>query len=454
MSENEFLSFPPGFVWGVATSAYQIEGAWNEDGRQPSIWDVFSHQPGRIRTGENGDSAADHYHRWQEDIALMSQMGLGAYRFSISWTRVLPQGSGAVNQAGIGFYDRLVDSLLEKGITPYPTLFHYDLPVPLHERGGWPNRDTAKYFGDYAAILSQRLSDRATCWITHNEPWVTAFMGYLSGEHAPGKRNPFDAYAAVHHLLLSHAYAVEALRANARQPLQVGIAVNLSPVYPLSPGSLDERAVAYTDAMLNRVILDPLLKGSYPPEFEDSLVWRWLERRRKILQPGDLKQIATPLDFVGVNYYSRSVVRYLPIVRSLPVRPKNRPYSQMWEIYPQGLYDLLMRLKRDYAHPNWIVTENGIPVADVVDSDGKVQDDGRISYLRDHLQQVHRAMQDGVPASGYFAWSLIDNFEWIWGYSRRFGLVYVDFANKARTLKESGRWYGQVTRQNGIIIEK
>jgi beta-glucosidase len=458
MATNEPLNFPPNFIWGAATSAYQIEGAWNEDGRKPSIWDTFVHQPGHVRTGETGDTATDHYHRLAEDIELMATIGLKAYRFSIAWTRIVPEGSGAVNKAGLDFYDRLVDGLLAKGITPYPTLFHYDLPQPLQDQGGWPNRDTAKHFGDYAAVLGERLSDRVDHWITHNEPWVTAFLGYLTGEHAPGKRNPFATVAATHHVLLSHGYAVQALRAASKRPLQVGIALNLSPAYPATDSANDLKAVQFTDGFINRIILDPILKGHYPEDFTRSGLWHWLERGigrrpRNLIQPDDLKVISTPLDWVGVNYYSRGVVRYLPVIQSMQVKPKGSEYSEMWEIYPAGLYDLLTRLQADYGHANWVVSENGVPVPDEVAPDGGVHDVQRIKYLHAHIAEVRRAMAAGVHVTGYFVWSLLDNFEWIHGYTKRFGMVYVDFDTKMRTLKDSGKWYGEVIRANALPPE-
>jgi beta-glucosidase len=449
------INFPEGFVWGTATSAYQIEGAWNEDGRGPTIWDTFVRQPGRVRTGETGDTAADHYHRWREDVGLMKQLNLNAYRFSISWARILPSGSGPVNQAGLDFYDRLIDGLLEAGITPYPTLFHYDLPTVLHDRGGWPSRDTAQRFAEYAQVLAQRYGDRAKHWITHNEPWVTAFLGYLLGQHAPGVRNPWASVAAMHNLLLSHGLAAQALRAAAPGPIQVGIALNLSPVYPVTPGSLDEQGVQFTDGWINRLVLDPLLKRRYPPDFVDSWIWGLLERGvlregQRGIPPEDLDTIGQPLDFLGVNYYNRTVVRYAPIVKAVQVRPEGNEYSEMWEIYPTGLYDLLTRLHRDYGHPNLLVSENGVPVPDRLDPDGRVRDARRTRYLRDHLVQVHRAISDGVPVHGYLVWSLLDNFEWIYGYTKRFGLIYVDFVTKQRTVKDSGRWYAQVIRSNGL----
>lgn len=460
ITDQQFLHFPPGFIWGSATSAYQIEGAWNADGRGPSIWDTFCRQRGRIHTGESGETAADHYHRWAEDVELMSAIGLNAYRFSIAWTRILPSGCGAVNQAGLDFYDRLVDALLAKGITPYPTLFHYDLPQPLQDQGGWPRRETACYFGDYAAVLARRLGDRVTCWITHNEPMITAFLGYLTGEHAPGIHNPFAAFAAVHHVLLSHGYAVQSLRANAKLPLKVGIALNLAPVYSASDSERDRKATRLPDGIGNRLFLDPILKGRYPEDLSSTWVWKLLERSvvrlqdgkaRKGIQPDDLKVISEPLDFLGVNYYTRMVVRYSPLLGYAEIKPLEGEYSQMWEVYPQGIYDLLVRLQRDYGHPNLIVTENGAPEPDEVSADGKVHDPQRIRYLQAHIAQVQRAIQNGVPVSGYFVWSLLDNFEWVFGYSRRFGLVYVDFKTKQRILKDSAGWFGGVIQKNGII---
>ncbi|MGE5221567.1 MAG: GH1 family beta-glucosidase [Omnitrophica WOR_2 bacterium] len=458
MPGSRFLAFPPGFTWGAATSAYQIEGAWNEDGRGLSIWDTFCQQPGRVRTGESGQVAADHYHRWSEDIELMDAIRLGAYRFSIAWTRIVPQGSGPVNAAGLDFYDRLVDALLARGITPYPTLFHYDLPQSLQDRGGWRNRDTARLFGDYAAHVTRRLGDRVTHWITHNEPMVTCLMGHMTGEHAPGMRNPMAAFAAMHHLLLSHGYAVKALRSNASLPLQVGIALNMSPVYPARDTQRNWKAAVYADALGNRLFLDPILKGSYPDVFASTWVWKWLERSvsqpgRKGIQADDLEVISSPLDFIWINYYTRAVVRYLPVIQSYPVIPPEGEYSDMWEIYPRGIYDLLIRLHKDYGHPNLIISENGVPVPDRVELDGKVHDPARIRYLETHLEQVHRAIQDGVPVTGYFIWSLLDNFEWVYGYSRRFGLVYVDYKDSLRRIpKDSSRWFAQVIQKNGVEI--
>jgi beta-glucosidase len=449
------MAFPEGFIWGAATSAYQIEGAWDEDGRGPSIWDTFVHHRRGIRGRATGDTAADHYHRWAEDVALMARLGLQAYRFSIAWTRIQPDGSGPANPKGLDFYARLVDALLEQGIIPYPTLFHYDLPQPLQDAGGWPRRDTASRFADYAAILAAHLGDRPLRWITHNEPWVTAMLGYLSGEFAPGVRNPRAALAATHHLLLSHGLATQALRAGCRAPTQVGIALNLSPTYPASGRPRDARAATLGDATMNRLLLDPLLAGRYPADLTGTWIWRWLERGLR--GPGgrglpaeDMPLIAAPLDFVGVNYYTRAVMCAVPLIGALQIRPRGSEYSQMWEIYPPGLHDLLVRLNRDYPGQHWLVSENGAPMPDVVDAEGQVHDAERIAYMRRHIAEVERALQEGVPVQGYLVWSLLDNFEWRLGYTRRFGLVYVDFASKARIPKESASWYAQVIRRNGL----
>lgn len=451
MTEQSFRAFPEGFIWGTATSAYQIEGAWNEDGRGVSIWDTFCRKWGRTHGGATGDVAADHYHRWAEDVALMRQLGMNAYRFSISWCRIIPNGSGPINPAGLDFYDRLVDALLEAGITPYPTLFHYDLPQPLHEHGGWPSRSTAHHFADYARVVGERLGDRVTYWITHNEPWVTAFLGYFTGEHAPGHRNPFSAFAAMHHILLSHGYAVQALRSSVRLPPQIGIALNLSPAYPASPSAADRHAARLSDGWINRMTLDPVLKGHYPEDFTSSPIWRLLERQTGYpIQEGDMTIIAEPLDFLGVNYYSRAVLRYVPVLQMLPVRPPESEYSDMWEIYPIGIYDLLMRIHRDYRHPTLLVSENGVPVPDRIDADGRIRDERRICYLRDHLRQIHRAIARGVPVAGYLVWSLLDNFEWAHGYTKRFGLIYVDFETGERRIKQSGEWFAEVIRANGV----
>ncbi len=448
MSEPSFLSFPKDFVWGAGGSAYQIEGAASEAGRGPSVWDVFAHQRSHTHNGDTGDVACDHYHRWTDDIRLMKTLGLKAYRFSVAWPRILPEGRGAVNPAGLDFYERLVDGLLAAGIEPLLTLYHWDLPQPLQEQGGWPKRDTAQYFADYARVVAERLGSRVGTWITQNEPWVHAMVGHLYGQYAPGKHNPFAALAALHHLLLSHGYAVQAIRSAAGRPVKIGIALNLTPVYPASAGSWDQRAVRFSDNFLDRLTLDPVLKGQYPPDFARSRIFRWLTRG--VIQPDDLKTISVPTDFLGINYYYRTVMRYMPLVQSVPVFPKQSEYTEMWEIYPSGLYDLLMRLQRDYAPAEIVITENGASMPDTLDPDGHVHDTRRIRYLRDHLIQLHRALSEGVPLRGYVVWSLLDNFEWALGYAKRFGLVYVDYKTQERIVKDSGLWYAQVMRQAGV----
>jgi beta-glucosidase len=444
----QFL-FPEGFLWGTATSAYQIEGAWNEDGKGPSIWDTFSHQPGTTYNGQNGDIAADHYHRYQDDVKIMKDLGLKSYRFSISWSRVLPTGEGKINAAGLAFYDHLVDALLENGIEPIATLFHYDLPQALQDQGGWPNRDTAYRFADYAQLLGNKLSDRVSLWITHNEPLVTAVVGHLLGEHAPGQKDPMATFAAAHHLLLSHGLAVQALRNASDHPLKIGIALNLNPIYPASDQEEDRQAAVLYDGIQNRTMLDPIFKGQYPEDVFDLLGPLFPE-----IQTQDLPTISAPIDFLGVNYYSRVVIRHdpnIPFVQLSQVQPQGSEYSQMWEIYPQGIYELLDRINKDY-HPTCMwVSENGIPVPDGVDFDGKVRDDRRIQYLQDHLIQIHRAIKNGIPVNGYLVWSFLDNFEWNLGYRMRFGLVYVDFETNNRIIKNSGFWFRNVIRQNGFI---
>ena len=448
MHDEGFLHFPNGFIWGTATSAYQIEGAWNEDGKGLSIWDTFSHRPGKTHNGETGDVASDHYHRWTEDVRSMAGLGLKAYRFSTSWSRILPHGTGAVNPAGLDFYDRLVDALLGAGIEPIATLFHYDLPQALQDRGGWARRETAEHFAGYAHVVGERLGDRVTYWITHNEPFVTAVNGHLTGEHAPGWRNPFIVLTIGHHLLLSHGYAVEALRAACRRPSRIGIALNLSPVYPASDSARDRRAATRFDGALNRMFLDPLFRGRYPEDMQ-----RLFGLLFPKIRPGDMEHIPAPLDFLGVNYYTRAVVQHdcrIPLLWGSQIRPKGNEYSEMWEIYPPGIYDLLTRIWQEYQPTEIIVTENGICVPDHLDADGRVRDERRIRYLRDHLAQVHRAIENGVPVRGYLVWSLLDNFEWNLGYQMRFGLTHVDYTTQTRTLKDSGRWYAQVISENGI----
>ncbi|HEY7346778.1 MAG TPA: GH1 family beta-glucosidase [Ktedonobacterales bacterium] len=447
-------AFPPTFLWGAATSSYQIEGATREDGRGLSIWDQFAATPGAVYQGQTGDIAADHYHRMQDDVNLMAEMGLGAYRFSIAWPRILPKGSGKVNQRGLDFYDRLVDALLAKGITPAATLYHWDLPLTLHKRGGWLNRQTAYAFADYAEVVARRLGDRVDWWITQNEPWVAAFLGYGVGVHAPGMRDISAAVVAGHHLLLSHGLALPRLRALTRPTAQLGITLNLYPVYPANDRPETAQAVQRADDFLNRWFLEPIFCGRYP----DTLFVD-LKVAAPPVEDGDLALISAPTEFLGVNYYSRRVVRALSpgsapglwnpsAFEDVGVIP-GATYTEMgqgWEVYPQGLADLLVRLKNDYAPPALLVTENGAAFEDHWDGDGHVSDPQRLDFVRGHIQAMAEAVAQGVPLRGYMVWSLLDNFEWGHGYSKRFGVVYVDYATQRRILKESGRWYASFVK--------
>jgi beta-glucosidase len=457
---RKFFGFPKDFTWGCASSAYQVEGAWNEDGKGPSIWDTFVHEPNHIMNGETGDQAVDHYHRYKEDVTLMKELGLNAYRFSVAWTRILPAGTGTVNLAGLDFYERLVDELLSHNIEPYLCLFHWDLPQALQDKGGWPNRDTAYAFADYASLVADRLSDRVSTWMTHNEPWVAAMAGYFAGEHAPGIKDIPSAFKTLHHLLLSHGLAAEAIRAVAKQSVKVGITLNLNPVHPASESKRDQKAATRVDAILNRSTLDPLLKGTSP--IHEFAIGRMLSR--SLIKPGDLDKIRS-LDLLGINYYTRTVVKYdpkFPVVSAEQVQPEGNEYSGMWEIYPEGLHELLLHIWKDYFGsvpdqeksgrkiPEIMITENGVPVPDGQDFDGRVRDERRIRYLRNHITQIYRAICDGVPVKGYFHWSLMDNFEWALGFGQRFGLVYVDFNTQKRTIKDSGRWFSGVIQQNGF----
>ena len=448
MSDTPLLHFPPNFLWGTATSAYQIEGAWNEDGKGPSIWDTFCHTSGKIHKNQTGDLAVDHYHRYQDDVRLMKELGLKAYRFSVSWSRVIPTGTGQVNPQGLAFYDRLVDELLQFNITPILTLFHWDLPQALQDLGGWPNRATADAFAEYAGVVARKLGDRVPYWVTHNEPFVAAMAGHFTGEHAPGIQDPLAAMYSVHHLLLSHGKALQVLRAELPQEARVGITLNPSPGHPASDQPQDHQAASRFDAVLNRTFMEPVLDGHYPAELMETLGPLFPQ-----VSDEDLALIAQPIDFLGINYYSRAIIQYdpnfVPIFAS-EVHPVGNEYSMMWEIYPPGIYELLTRIHSQYPSLPLFVTENGIPVPDDLDFDGRVRDERRIRYVHRHLCQVHQAIQDGVPVIGYLSWSFTDNFEWSLGYRMRFGIVYVDFDTLQRTIKDSGRWFSEIIRRNGV----
>ena len=433
--------FPANFLWGAATASYQIEGAWNADGKGESIWDRFSHTPGKIEDGSSGDVACDHYHRYPEDIALMRQLGLKAYRFSTSWPRVLPEGQGRANPAGLDFYDRLVDRLLGANIQPFLTLYHWDLPQALEDNGGWLNRATCYAFADYAALLVKRLGDRVRFWTTFNEPAVVMYLGYGMKIHAPGLDAPATMHQAGHHLLLAHGLAVQAMRA-INPAIQAGIVLNHWIADPPSADPADVAAAEQAWQQGETFFLEPLFKAHYPLHLyaEDS-------KALANVQPGDLALIAKKLDFLGVNSYSRHVIGAQGRVHPVP----GSEYTEMdWEVCAPALRRLLNKLNREYKLPPLYITENGAAFKDVVSPDGKVHDERRLEYLRQHFIQARLAMQDGVDLRGYFVWSLLDNFEWSFGYTKRFGIVHVDYATQRRTIKDSGEWYSRVIADNAV----
>jgi len=452
-------SFPPGFLWGAATSAYQIEGAVEVDGRGESIWDRFAARPGNIVDASDGRVACAHFHRWREDIGLLRQLRVGSYRFSIAWPRIFPGGRGRTPGRGLDFYDRLVDALLENEIAPMATLYHWDLPQALEDTGGWPDRDIVTAFADYVDAVTRRLGDRITHYITLNEPWIFAFLGYLEGVHAPGRRNLPDSLAAAHHALLAHGTAVEVVRGNA-PGAKVGITLNLVPSYAASDSDADVAAARRFDGLFNRWFLDPLYGRGYP----DDVV---ADYRKQLdgadplaaVQAGDLDKVARPTDFLGVNYYSRHIARstIVSTAENAPRRiaePTPDVLSEMgWEDFPNGLQDTLTRVQRDYAPSAVYVTENGAAMPDVPAESGEVDDRRRVRYLAGHLDACRQAIEQGVPLHGYAVWSLLDNFEWALGYTKRFGLHYVDYETQERRAKRSARWYRDVVARNGLEPE-
>ncbi|HEY0415085.1 MAG TPA: GH1 family beta-glucosidase [Gaiellaceae bacterium] len=430
-------TFPHDFVWGAATASYQIEGAANEDGRGESVWDRFCATPGKVRNADNGAVACDFYHRYRDDVLLMRELGIDAFRFSVAWPRVLPEGRGRVNAKGLDFYDRLVDELLDAGIDPFVTLFHWDTPQLIEDAGGWPARATIDAYVEYVEVVAERLGDRVRHWITHNEPWVVAWVGHGWGHHAPGRTSDVEALASAHHLLVSHGRAVEVLRALSPGS-QVGITLNLDHPYAAGDDAEDVAAARWVDGFHNRWFLDPIFRGDYPEDMLEA----WGDNLPPI-EDGDLATAAAPIDFLGVNNYTS------PLVgadanggRSQILHRADVDRTDMgWEVVPDGLHDLLLRLRDDYAPPAIYITENGAAYADVRGHDGSVRDPERQAYLAEHLEAAGRAVAAGVPLRGYFAWSLLDNFEWAWGYWKRFGLVYVDYATLDRVPKESFYWY-------------
>ncbi len=442
-------SFPKDFIWGAATASYQIEGAANAGGRGPSIWDTFSHTPGNITLDHTGDVACDHYHRWREDIALMKQLGLNAYRFSIAWPRILPDGTGRVNPEGLRFYSELVDGLLEAGITPWVTLYHWDLPQPLEDRGGWPSRDIVQPFVEYTDVVTRHLGDRVKHWITLNEPHVFAFVGYGEGRHAPGKRSQIDAARASHHALLAHGEVIPVIRANVRDAV-TGITLNMCKVYPVTSSEQDARAADLVDASLNRWFAGPVFGQGYPAE-----LLTFYQSEVTFVEPGDMETIATPVDFLGIN-------NYFPLYATAnPLRPHGlstltpdqmaaagHTMTEMgWPAVPQGLADLLVDVHEIYRPAAIYITENGAAFADEVSS-GAVHDPRRMEYLHSHLSALMDVVSRGVPLKGYFVWSLLDNFEWGHGYTKRFGIVYVDYETQQRIPKDSYHWYQKTIAAN------
>ncbi len=457
---GEIRQFPSGFWWGAATAAYQIEGASTEDGRTPCIWDTYAAIPGTIADGSDGRFATDHYHRFAEDVGLMRQIGLTSYRFSIAWSRIQPDGTGTPNPAGLDFYERLVDELLRHGIKPVATLYHWDLPQALEDRGGWPERDTALRFAEYAGHVAARLAGRVALWGTVNEPWCSAFLGYGSGHHAPGRREPAAALAAAHHLLLGHGLAIAAIRSHVGDA-RTSAALNVAAVRARTASEADIDAARRIDGLINRFFLDPILRGRYPADVQSDTagISDW-----SFVRDGDLADIAAPVDIIGANYYQPDLVSggtastsaqaaRNPWIGSAHVAFHDKPGPQTgmgWTIDPGGLRDNLIRIRDDYGDVALMVTENGAAYTDSVDPDGAIRDPERTAYLHDHLVAVHQAIEAGVDVRGYFVWSLLDNFEWACGYTQRFGLIRVDYDTYQRTLKDSARWLARVIRTGAL----
>ena len=447
-------TFPEGFMWGAATASYQIEGAPDTDGKGESIWDRFAHTPGRVKNGDTGDFACDSYHRYDEDVAILRDLGLRSYRFSIAWPRIQPIGRGRALQKGVDYYRRLVDALLSAGIRPLPTLYHWDLPQSLEDAGGWPNRDTASRFADYAEVMVEALADRVSDWVVFNEPHIFTSLGYLLGIHAPGRRD-LDAFLrATHTVNLAQAEAVRAMRAM-RSGLRIGTAYNMSPCEPATDSEADLAAAERWHLFTNTWFLETALRGRYPDAFPDGV-----PEARMGVEPRDMARVRADFDFLGINLYTRTVVRAVPEDKvGLAAAPigmggDDGPRTEFgWEVWPRALYDMLMRITRDYERPALEVTENGCSYGDAPDEDGVVHDERRIAYYRGYLGALWDAIRDGADVRGYHAWSLLDNFEWAEGYSQRFGLVWVDFDTAERTIKQSARWYAGVAGGNALPDE-
>lgn len=452
------ITFPKDFLWGTATSAYQIEGATNQDGRGKSIWDVFCEEPGNIKDEDDGSKACDHYNLYREDVKLMDDLGIEAYRFSISWPRVIPEGTGEVNEEGLDFYDRLIDSLLEAEITPYITLYHWDLPYSIQEKGGWTNRDSINWFTDYVSAVISRLGDRVKHWLTINEPWVASYVGHEEGRHAPGKQNFKIANQVAHNLLVAHGKAVKSIRSKGDSNHKVGLALNVSPGYPLSDCKLDQEAASRFEKWHNDSFLKPIFQGKYPEKiiqlYEENGIGPEIKKK-------DLEIINQELDYLGINYYTRRVIRHdkeHPLgFRQLSFDDCNlterKDFSVAQQCSENGFYDILTKIWRSYQLPPIYITENGAAMELEDEAKGSFNDTERVAYLREHLRQIRQAMVEGVEIKGYFIWSLLDNFEWEKGYSRRFGIVHVDFDTKERIAKQSAKWFRSVIENNGFDVE-
>jgi beta-glucosidase len=452
------MNFPDDFLWGTATAAYQVEGAANEDGRGTSIWDTFSHTPGKVLHGDTGDIACDQYHRLEEDLDLMADLGLRAYRFSVAWPRIQPEGSGPANEQGLDYYRRLVDGLRQRSIEPMLTLYHWDLPQTLEDRRGWTSRETSERFAEYVGIVYEALGDSVRFWITLNEPWVSAWLGYGIGVHAPGRKDTGEALAATHHLLLGHGLALENMRSLGQADNRLGITLNLAPVRPASEDAAG--AARRVDGFANRLYLDPVFRGSYP---EDMLEHYRGESDFSFVRDGDLEKISAPIDFLGVNYYMRHTVvggqreselatgmRFASVDAATVLPPGVETTAMGWPVEPDGLTELLVRLHEEYTQGPIYITENGRAVYDYVDPEGDVDDEERVAFLEAHFRAAHAAMERGVDLRGYMVWSLLDNFEWAEGYSKRFGIVFVDYGTQRRIPKMSARWYKEVIERNGL----
>ena len=443
--------FPPNFLWGAATAAHQIEGSPLADGAGPNIWTRFAHTPGRVHNDDTGDIACDHYRRWKDDVRMMRELGLQAYRFSIAWARILPEGTGRVNQAGLDFYSRLVDELLANEIEPLVTLFHWDLPSALDDRGGWLNRDIAGWFADYGRVLFGALDGRVKKWVTLNEPWVVSDGGYLHGGLAPGHRNKYEAPIASHNLMRAHGAAVQAYREVGKH--EIGLVVNIEPKYPHSDSAKDAAAVKRAHAYMNEQYLDPALLGSYPPELKEIFGDAWPEWSAQ-----DMALIKQPIDFIGINYYTRSVTRGMdsyPLNAGAVKQPLGTYTETGWEVFPQGMVDLLVWAKDRYGNIPTYITENGAAFFDPpVAEGGRIRDPLRTDYLRKHIRAIREAIAQGCDIRGYMVWSLLDNLEWSHGYSKRFGVVHVNYGTQERTPKDSARWYTKVIASNGASVDE